>query len=141
MTAKNGDTVKVHYTGKLDDGQIFDSSDGGDPLELQLGTGGIIDGFDAAVQGMSVGESREVRIPAVQAYGERIDEMVIPVNRDQLPKGMEPEIGQMLELVTPEGERAQLVITAFDEQTVTLDGNHPLAGYDLTFAIRLVELA
>ena len=101
MTAKHGDTVKVHYTGKLDDGQIFDSSDGGDPLEFTLGGGGIIDGFDAAVNGMSVGESRDVRIPAAQAYGERIDEMVIGVGRDQLPKGMDPEIGQMLELVTP----------------------------------------
>ncbi|MCM2314350.1 MAG: peptidylprolyl isomerase [Thermoanaerobaculia bacterium] len=141
MTAKNGDTVKVHYTGKLDDGQIFDSSDGGDPLEFTLGAGSIIEGFDAAVQGMSVGESKEVRIPAVEAYGERVDEMVIGVSREQLPKGMEPEIGQMLELVTEEGERAQLVITAFDETSVTLDGNHPLAGYDLTFAIKLVEIA
>lgn len=141
MTAKNGDTVKVHYTGKLDDGQIFDSSDGGDPLEFTLGAGSIIEGFDAAVQGMSVGDSKEVRIPALQAYGERDDAMVIGVSREQLPKGMEPEIGQMLELVTEEGERAQLVITSFDEQSVTLDGNHPLAGYDLTFAIRLVEIA
>ncbi|MGK2858277.1 MAG: FKBP-type peptidyl-prolyl cis-trans isomerase [Thermoanaerobaculia bacterium] len=141
MSAKNGDTVKVHYTGKLDDGQVFDSSDGGDPLEFTLGGGGIIDGFDAAVQGMTVGESREVRIPAAEAYGERSDEMVIGVERDQLPKGMEPEIGQMLELVTQEGERAQLVITAFDEKSVTLDGNHPLAGYALTFAITLVEIA
>lgn len=141
MTAKNGDTVKVHYTGKLDDGQIFDSSDGGEPLEFTLGTGAIIDGFDAAVQGMSVGESKEVRIPAVEAYGERVDEMVIGVSREQLPKGMAPEIGQMLELVTEEGERSQLVITSFDDQSVTLDGNHPLAGYDLTFAIQLVEIA
>ena len=141
MTAKNGDTVKVHYTGKLDDGQIFDSSDGGNPLEFTLGAGSIIDGFDAAVQGMSVGESKDARIPAVEAYGEHIDEMVIGVGREQLPKGMQPEIGQMLELVTEEGERAQLVITAFDDTSVVLDGNHPLAGYALTFAITLIEVA
>jgi peptidylprolyl isomerase len=141
MTAKPGDTVQVHYTGKLDDGQTFDSSVGSDALEFTIGGGNMIEGFDEAVRGMSVGESKQVRIPAEQAYGPRIDEMVLSVGREQLPKGMSPEIGQVLELVTEEGERAQLVITSFDDVTVTLDANHPLAGQALNFDIRLVSIA
>lgn len=141
MTAKSGDTVKVHYTGKLDDGQVFDSSVDSDPLEFTIGGGNMIDGFDAAVRGMTVGELRQVRIPAEQAYGPRIDEMVLAVGREQLPKGMDPEVGQMFELMTPEGERAQLVVTAFDDKSVTLDANHPLAGQALTFDITLVGIA
>ena len=141
MTAKAGDTVQVHYTGKLDDGQVFDSSEGNDALEFTIGAGNMIEGFDAAVRGMSVGESRQVRIPAEQAYGPRIDDMVLSVGREQFPKGMTPEIGQVLELVTEEGERAQLVVTAFDDTHVTLDANHPLAGQALTFDIRLVGIA
>ncbi|MBI2213815.1 MAG: peptidylprolyl isomerase [Acidobacteria bacterium] len=141
MTAKNGDTVQVHYTGKLDDGQVFDSSEGGDALEFTIGAGNMIEGFDAAVRGMGVGESRQVRIPAEQAYGPRIEEMVLNVGRDQMPKGMSPEVGQLLELTTEEGERAQLVVTSVDEATVTLDANHPLAGQALNFDIRLVSIA
>jgi peptidylprolyl isomerase len=141
MTAKPGDTVQVHYTGKLDDGQTFDSSEGGEALEFTIGGGNMIEGFDAAVRDMSVGDSRQVRIPAEQAYGPRLDEMVLAVGREQLPPGMNPEIGQVLELVTEEGERAQLVVTSFDETSVTLDANHPLAGQALNFDIRLVSIA
>ncbi|MFA6955052.1 MAG: peptidylprolyl isomerase [Thermoanaerobaculia bacterium] len=141
MTAKHGDTVQVHYTGKLDDGQVFDSSEGSDALEFTIGGGNMIEGFDAAVRGMTVGESRQVRIPAEQAYGPRLDEMVLSVGREQLPHGMSPEIGQVLELVTEEGERAQLVVTAFDDANVTLDANHPLAGQALNFDIRLMSIA
>ncbi len=139
-TAKNGDNVKVHYTGKFDDGEVFDTSQGSDPLAFTLGAGQVIPGFDQALIGMQVGETKEVVIPPNQAYGERVEELVQTIKRDQFNLGdVEPEIGMALEMNTPQGS-VPLVITDLSETTVTLDANHPLAGESLHFALTLVEI-
>ncbi|MFZ4794407.1 MAG: FKBP-type peptidyl-prolyl cis-trans isomerase [Blastocatellia bacterium] len=137
---KNGDNVKVHYTGKFDSGQVFDSSEGGEPLAFTVGTGQVIPGFDQALLGMSIGELKDVVIPALEAYGERIPELVQTVDRDQFSLGdMTPELGMAIEMQTPEGS-IPLVITELTEATVTLDANHPLAGEELHFTLTLVEI-
>jgi len=138
MPAKPGDTVRVHYRGTLDDGTEFDSSAGHDPLEFTIGAGQVIPGFDAAVDGLSVGDSVKVTIPCAQAYGERQDEAVQQVPRDMFNE--EPTEGWMVELAAPEGQRLAAMIAEVGSDTVTLDFNHPMAGKDLTFEIELVEL-
>ena len=138
--AKSGDTVRIHYTGTLDDGTEFDSSAGRDPLEFDLGGGQVIPGFDNAVDGMAVGESKTVTIPAQEAYGERHDQLVQEVPRNVLPDEIEPAVGMHLQSQSPEGQVMNLVITEVADQTITVDGNHPLAGQALTFAIELVEI-
>lgn len=140
-TARNGDTVRVHYTGSFDDGTIFDSSAGSTPLEFTVGGGQVIPGFDALVTGLSVGERRKDRIPAAEAYGERMDGLVFVVQSSQLPDHLEPEVGQMLSLKHPSGETIPVTITGVTETELTLDANHELAGRDLTFEIELVEIA
>ncbi|MCI0387923.1 MAG: peptidylprolyl isomerase [Acidobacteria bacterium] len=140
-TVKSGDTVKVHYTGKFDNGEIFDSSEEGDPLALTVGAGQVIPGFDQALIGMEVGETKDVVIPPDQAYGERVEELVQTINRDQFNlNDVTPEIGMALEMRTPQGS-IPLVIMDLTETTVTLDANHPLAGETLYFALKLVEIA
>jgi peptidylprolyl isomerase len=139
--AKFGDTVKVHYTGKLDDGTVFDSSLSGDPLEFTIGEGMIIPGFEQAVVGMSPGDSKTEHIPVDQAYGPHREEMVVVVDRAQMPKELEPEIGQQLQIQQPTGQSIPVVVTDVSTSEVTLDANHPLAGEDLTFDIQLVEIA
>ena len=139
--AKNGDTVRVHYTGTLEDGTVFDSSSGRDPLEFTLGTGGVIPGFENAVVGMNPGDKISTTIPAQDAYGPRMEEMVLVVPKDQLPEGFDPQVGQQLGLQHPSGEMIPVTITNVTDDQVTLDANHPLAGQDLTFAIELVEIA
>lgn len=139
--AKQGDKVKVHYTGKLDDGTIFDSSAGRDPLEFTLGSGQIIPGFDAGVTGMSVGESKTVNIPSVEAYGPHHEEMVITVGRDEFPPEVTPTIGDQLQMRHETGQVVMVTIAEISDENVTLDANHPLAGKDLTFEIELVEVA
>ncbi|MEA5571251.1 peptidylprolyl isomerase [Calothrix sp. UHCC 0171] len=139
--AKLGDTVTVHYTGKLTDGTVFDSSDGGSPLEFTLGEGQLIPGFEEAVVGMNAGESKTTHIPVEQAYGEYRPEMVIEVERDQMPPELEPEVGQQLQIQQPTGQVIPVVITDISESTVRLDANHPLAGEDLVFDIQLVAIA
>lgn len=139
--AKQGDTVKVHYTGKLDDGTVFDSSQEREPLEFTIGTGTIIPGFEQAVIGMSPGESKTEVIPTDRAYGPYLEEMVLQVERQQLPTDMDPEVGQQLQLQHPTGEVIPVIITDVSSSTVTLDANHPLAGEDLTFDIQLVAIA
>ena len=138
--AKSGDTVRIHYTGTLDDGTEFDSSAGRDPLEFALGGGQVIPGFDNAVDGMAVGESKTVTIPAQEAYGERHDQLVQEVPRNALPDEIEPAVGMHLQSQSPEGHVMNLVITEVADDAVTVDGNHPLAGQALTFAIELVEI-
>jgi len=138
MPAKPGDTVRVHYRGTLDDGTEFDSSTGRDPLEFTIGSGQVIPGFDAAVDGMSVGESVTVTIPAAEAYGPRQNEAVQQVPRDMFDD--EPQAGWMVELTAPEGQRLAALIAEVGTDTVTLDFNHPMAGKDLTFEIELVEV-
>lgn len=137
--AQAGDTVRVHYTGSLEDGSVFDSSRGRDPLEFTLGEGRVIAGFDEAVTGMAPGEERTVTVPADHAYGDRRDELVFAVPRGQFPDGMEPAVGLEVQL-SQGGQRAVARIAEVSDETVTLDANHPLAGKDLTFDLELVEI-
>lgn len=138
---KTGDTVKVHYTGKLDNGEVFDTSEQGEPLAFTVGAGEVIDGFDQALIGMQVGESKEIVIPPEQAYGARDEDLVQRISRDQLNlSGVAPEVGMAIEMHTPQGV-IPLVISDLTETTVELDANHSLAGESLHFALRLVEIA
>lgn len=137
--AKSGDTVRVHYTGTLDDGSIFDSSDGRDPLEFTLGSGQVIPGFDEAVSGMKPGEERRVTIAAPEAYGDRKDDLLITVERAQLPPDIAPEVGQQLQL-SQEGRSFVVTVADVNPESITLDANHPLAGEDLTFNLHLVSI-
>ena len=137
--AKTGDTVKVHYTGKLEDGTPFDSSLDKDPLEFTLGEGRIIPGFEQAVLGMNPGDSKTVDIPANSAYGPYRDDWVMVVEREQIPAEINPQVGQQLQV--RQGEQEYVVqITDVSGSEVTLDRNHPLAGEDLTFDIELMEI-
>lgn len=138
--ASDGDTVSVHYTGTLGDGSVFDSSRGGEPLEFTLGEGKVIAGFEEIVRGMQVGEVKTATIPSDEAYGERREEMVMVVGREQLPEGMEPEVGQQLTVQLSNGATATVLVTEVTETTITLDANHPMAGKDLTFEVELVEI-
>lgn len=139
--AKAGDTVKIHYTGTLDDGTQFDSSAGREPLEFELGSGQVIPGFDKAVEGMAVGEEKSVNIEPEDAYGPRHDQMVQEVPKDALPDDLEPEIGMGLQAQGPDGQLINLTVTEVADESITVDGNHPLAGKALNFAIELVEIA
>ena len=138
--AKDGDTVQVHYTLKLEDGTVFDTSIGGDPLQFTIGDGQLIPGFEQAVVGMSPGESKTVEIPADEAYGPYLEELVMVVDRDQLPEDLQPEVGQQLQISQPDGQTILVKVIDVSESSVTLDANHPLAGKDLTFDIELVEI-
>ena len=138
--AKAGDTVRIHYTGTLQDGSVFDSSQGRDPLEFTLGAGQVIPGFDTAVSGMEVGARRTVTIPAEEAYGPRREDMILAIPREQVPPGVNPEVGEQLQV--GQGQEQFLVTVAeVNEREVILDGNHPLAGEALTFALELVGIA
>jgi len=137
---KSGDNVKVHYTGKYDSGDVFDSSEGADPLAFTVGTGQVIPGFDQALIGMKVGETKEVVIAPDNAYGEKKEELIQTIERTQFNlSGVEPEVGMAIEMHTPQGS-IPLVITDMTESTVTLDANHPLAGQELHFSLTLVEI-
>jgi len=138
--ANDGDTVKVHYKGTLEDGTVFDTSRGREPLEFTLGGGTIIPGFEEAVKGMQVGQTKTVTIPAEEAYGPHRDELVMVIERDKLPEGLNPAIGQQLQMQQADGRTAVVVVTDVSETTITIDANHPLAGKDLTFEIELVEI-
>ena len=133
-----GTKVRVHYKGTLDDGSVFDSSENRDPLEFQLGAGQVIAGFDAAISEMEVGGTKTVTIPCAEAYGEYRKEMVLTLEHSQFPEGMNPEVGQSLRLSTPQGPLIAQIKDVSDDG-VTIDGNHPLAGKDLTFELTLVE--
>ncbi len=139
--AKQGDTVKIHYKGTLDDGTEFDSSEGREPLEFELGSGQVIPGFDNAVDGMTVGDSKNVRIESGDAYGERHEQLIQEVPRTALPPEMEPEVGMALQSQAPDGQVMNLVVTEVTEASITVDANHPLAGQALTFEIELVAIA
>ncbi len=140
VRAKNGDTVRVHYTGKLEDGTIFDTSAGRDPLEFTLGERSLIRGFELAVVGMGVGESKTVEIAQDQAYGPHREDRVFEVQRGVLPPDVEPAVGQRFEYRQKDGTPLPLTVTDVSGTTVTLDSNHPLAGKDLTFDLKLVEI-
>ena len=136
----SGKTVKVHYTGKLNDGSVFDSSEGREPLEFQVGSGQVIPGFDAAIQQMDVGTSQTVKIPRHEAYGEVRQDMIALVSHEQFPEGLNHEVGQTLQLKSPEGT-LPVRVTEIKNDGVVIDGNHPLAGQDLTFDLTLVAAA
>jgi peptidylprolyl isomerase len=139
--AKQGDTVKVHYTGKLEDGTVFDSSVSREPLEFSIGTGSLIPGFEQAVIGMTPGESKTERIEAEQAYGQHREDMVLVVDRQQMPEDMQVGVGQQLQIRQQTGQTIPVVVTDVSDSQITLDANHPLAGEDLTFDIQLLEIA
>jgi peptidylprolyl isomerase len=139
--AKSGDTVRIHYTGTLNDGSTFDSSAGRDPLEFTLGSGQVIPGFDSGVTGMSVGEKKTINIPADDAYGQVDPDARQAVPRDQIPADIPLEIGTMLQMQAPTGQIVQVAVVEVSETEVMLDANHPLAGKDLTFELELVEIA
>jgi peptidylprolyl isomerase len=152
--AKSGDRVRVHYTGLLQDGSVFDTSEGfvdecadggGDsrptgPLEFIIGGNTLIPGFEAAVIGLKPGQGTRVFIPADEAYGQRAEEMVAVVERSELPPDINPEPGQQMEVILQDGSPLPVVVTGVTDTTITLDANHPLAGSDLTFDIRLLEI-
>ncbi|HRV91467.1 MAG TPA: peptidylprolyl isomerase [Anaerolineae bacterium] len=138
--AQHGDTVKVHYTGKLEDGTQFDSSTSGDPLEFTLGGGQIIPGFEKAILGMTPGDAKTVTIPSQEAYGDHREDMVVVVNKTQFPDHITPQVGQQLEMRQANNQPLNVVITDISGEEVTLDANHPLAGKDLVFDLELVEI-
>lgn len=138
--AKTGDTVSVHYTGKLTDGTVFDSSAQREPLEFTIGERQVIAGFEQAVEGMAAGESKTVQIPPEEAYGPHQAELVFQVDRENLPTELDPEVGQRLAFQRPDGQTVPLTVTEVSESGVTLDANHPLAGEELTFDLELVGI-
>ncbi len=138
--AKKGDKVKVNYTGKFDDGAVFDSSVGRDPLEFTVGEGQVIPGFEGAVIGMNIADSKTVRIPAAEAYGLPHEELVMVVSRTEFPEDLNPSVGDQLQLSDPTGQVMIVTVTETSDESVTMDANHPLAGKDLTFDIELVEI-
>ena len=138
--AKKGDTVKVHYTGKLDDGTVFDSSADREPLEFIIGQGQLIADFEETVIDMNPGNSKTIKIPFDNAYGPHRDEMLMVVDRGQFPEELDPKIDQKLQVRHPDGEDSVVTVVDISDDSVTLDANHPLAGKDLTFEIQLTEI-
>jgi peptidylprolyl isomerase len=138
--ASGGDTVRIHYTGTLQDGRKFDSSAGREPLQFTIGENRILRKLEEAVVGMSVGDTATVAIAAADAYGPRDPEAVQQVDRDMIPDEIDIAVGNQLQATTQTGQTIVLTVVAVNEGSVTVDGNHPLAGEDLTFAIELVEI-
>ncbi len=139
--AKDGDTVKVSYTGKLEDGTVFETRDSSDPLEFTIGGENVIPGFEKAVVGLAVNESKSVTIPSEQAYGSHREELVVSVDRKQLPANVTPEVGQQVEISQSDGQAVVMMIAEVHDDKITLDGNHPLSGQNLVFDIKLVEIS
>jgi peptidylprolyl isomerase len=137
--AQKGDTVRVHYTGRLADGQVFDSSEGGEPLEFTLGAGQVIKGFEDGVEGMAVGQEKQVEIESEDAYGERVEGLVQTISREGLNLGEEPRVGMNLVMQLPDEQQIPVAVTEVTEDSITLDANHPLAGEKLIFDIKRVE--
>jgi peptidylprolyl isomerase len=138
--AKLGDTVRVNYTGRLDDGTVFDSSLRSGPLEFTIGDGQLIPGFENAVIGMTPGETKTQRVPVDEAYGPHADFLVIEVDRRRVPPELDPKVGDRLQLQHPDGRVTPVLVTEVTDSSITLDANHPLAGKDLTFDIELLEI-
>lgn len=138
--AKTGDTVRINYVGTLNDGQMFDSSEGRDPLEFVVGSGQIIKGLDSAIPGMTVGDKKTVNVPCDEAYGQTNPDARQAVPREQIPADIPVEVGTQLQMQTPQGQVVPVTVADVSETEVTLDANHPLAGQDLNFAIELVGI-
>jgi len=137
---KSGDKIKVHYHGKLNTGETFDSSAGREPLEFEVGSGQVIKGFDDGVTGMAVGEKKTINIPFDEAYGPKNPEMIIEMPKDRFPADMEIEVGIPLGMSDQEGHQFQVTVVEIKDAVVILDANHPLAGQDLTFDLELVDI-
>ncbi len=137
---KKDDKVKVHYTGKLGNGEVFDSSLDREPMEFQVGSGQLIPGFENGVIDMKVNEKKTLVIPSAEAYGEPRKELIQEVPKDRLPEEIKPEVGMGLVSKTPEGQEIQLVVKEVNEESILVDGNHPLAGQELTFEIEVVGI-
>jgi peptidylprolyl isomerase len=140
-TAKTGDTVKVHYTGRLDDDTVFDTSRGKTPLQFTIGEGNLIKGFEKGLIGMEVGEKKNLVIPPEEAYGQNDEKLTTKVSRSHLPDSVQPAIGMQLQVKQKDGSIFVVWITEMDEETVTLDANHPLAGKTLNFDVELTDIA
>ncbi|MFY9705142.1 MAG: peptidylprolyl isomerase [Desulfobacterales bacterium] len=140
-TAKTGDTVKVHYTGRLDDDTVFDTSRGKTPLQFTIGEGNLIKGFEKGLIGMEVGEKKNLVIPPEEAYGQNDKKLTTKVSRSHLPDSVQPAIGMQLQVKQKDGSIFVVWITGMDEETVTLDANHPLAGKTLNFDVELTDIA
>ena len=138
--AKDGDTVKVHYTGKLDNGEVFDTSRERDPFEFKIGGQAVIPGFEKGVVGMGVGDTKTIEISPEDAYGEKKEELVVEVQKSELPEDITPSVGQRLQIKQQDGNPIVVTITDMNEDNITLDANHPLAGYTLFFDVELVEI-
>ena len=139
--AENGNTVKIHYTGKYEDGTVFDSSRERDPLEFTIGEGKTIEGLEESAVGMEPGDTKEITLAPDKAFGDRDEDMVQAVERAQIPAEVELEVGMPLQVQSPAGETYMVRVVAMDDDSVTLDGNHPLAGLTLNFEIEMVEVA
>lgn len=137
---QEGDTVRIHYTGTLDNGTQFDSSAGQDPIEFTLGNKDVIPGFENGVKGMQIGDQKKIHIPAEEAYGERNDSLVEQVPLQNFPDDLELQVGMQLQAQSPNGENFNVIVTALNEEAATIDGNHPLAGEALNFELELVEI-
>lgn len=140
MPAKKGDKVRVHYTGKLTDGTQFDSSEGRDPLEFTIGSGMVVQGFDEAVLGMELDETKTVTIPPEKAYGPRSDDFIADIPRKEFPADFTANVGDKLMITLGDGAQVPVVITRIDDEVVQIDGNMELAGKTLVFTITLVEI-
>ncbi|HBS87749.1 MAG: peptidylprolyl isomerase [Bacteroidetes bacterium GWF2_38_335] len=138
---KLNDTVQVHYTGKLANGEVFDSSEGREPLEFTIGEGSLIPGFEKGVIGMALNEKKTINIPCDEAYGKSMSEMIHTVERAMLPQEIVPEVGMQLVAEGPEGEKQVVIISAVTSTTVSIDYNHPLAGKDLIFEVEVINIS
>jgi FKBP-type peptidyl-prolyl cis-trans isomerase 2 len=140
MPVQSGNTIKIHYHGRLSDGTVFDSSNGRSPLEFKVGAGSVIKGFDDGVKGMSVGDKKTIEIPFPEAYGPEDPSMIIEFPKQQLPEDLHPEIGMQLNMNNASGEQFPVVVTEVNEDSIILNANHPLAGKDLIFDLELMEI-
>ncbi len=140
VAAKQGDTVRVHYTGTLEDGSIFDSTEGQEPFEFTIGSGEVLPDFENAIVGLEPGQETEVKILSENAYGDYRDDLCFPVERNYFPEGVEPKIGEFFSLQLKNGNTVVVKVKEIQENTVVLDANHPLSGKDLNFKIKLVEI-
>ncbi|MBN2162078.1 MAG: peptidylprolyl isomerase [Pontiellaceae bacterium] len=137
---EDGQKVKIHYTGTLDDGTQFDSSVGRDPLEFEMGAGMVIPGFEKGVADMEVGGKKNIHIPAEEAYGERREELIMQFERSQLPDDLDPQVGMGLHMQGPQGQPIPVTVTEVGDESITIDANHQLAGMNLNFELELVAI-
>lgn len=140
QVAKRGDTVHVHYKGTLDDGSVFDSSEGSDPISFTIGKGDVIPGFENALEGMKLGDRKTARMEPAEAYGDRREDLVFSVPKTEVPDVAEIEVGHMLQVGFPDGGSSVVTVTAVEDDALVLDANHPLAGQALTFELELVRI-